>query len=57
LTGEEHKLTLKMSSIEDGRQLSKEACQSIIERWWSSRIVNISLLKGMSDGSGAVFDI
>jgi len=57
LTGEEHMLTLKMTSIERGRPLSKDACLSIIERWWSSRIINPTSIKGMNDGAGVVFDI
>lgn len=48
---------MKMTSIERGRPIAKDTCQSIIERWWSTRIINPSSIKGMSDGMGVVFDI
>ena len=57
LTGEEHMLTLKMTSISEGTPLSKDACRSIIERWWSARIINPDSIHGMGDGMGVVFDI
>ena len=50
-------LTLKMTSIDEGKPLSKDACRSIIERWWSARIINPDTIHGMSDGMGVVFDI
>ena len=50
-------LTLKMTSIDEGKPLSKDACRSIIERWWSARIINPETIHGMSDGMGVVFDI
>jgi hypothetical protein len=50
-------LTMKMTSVERGRPISKDACQAIIERWWSTRIINPSSIKGMGDGMGVVFEI
>lgn len=50
-------LTLQMTSLQQGKPLSKDACLGIIERWWSTRIVNPSTVKGLSSGMGVVFDI
>ena len=46
-----------MTNIQEGKPLSKEVCQTIIEKWWSARIVNPESIHGMKDGLGAVFDI
>jgi hypothetical protein len=50
-------LTLIITSINEGSAFSKDVCVSIIEKWWSNRIVDPSTIKGIKDGSGAVFDI
>ena len=46
-----------ITSINEGSSLPKDHCQGIIEKWWSARIVEPSTIKGIRDGSGAVFDI
>jgi hypothetical protein len=50
-------LTLKMTSLDAGKRLSSDACQAIIERWWSSRIIDASSIKAMRNGQGVVFEI
>lgn len=50
--------TIKMTHEEEGGQLGVQACYAILYKYWAPRISEeVKVMRPISDGSGAVFDI
>lgn len=58
LTGQEHQLTLIMTSTKDNGKLNVATCRSHLDNWWGQRISDsIRVIKGVKGAGGAIFDI